>query len=294
MYHAGMQEYQNVIPISRTPDWKNRCPGTAAFVETFDTEDGADESADVLSFQSLREAFVTLRSAETELAKTIPEIELSEEPAPEVPERPDYGMDAGAIAADLEGEEKLLSAGMDYPAVLNVRLETVIEAMLFVGNQENRPLAAGQIAEKLRNVSAGEVDQAVVYLNKHYLERNCPYSIVSEHGGYRMVLRPEFEPVRSNSLRKVRKVRLPQQAIDTLAVVTYRQPVTAEEVQNLRQRPCAAVLNQLVRRNLLKIVREVRDKKPVVCYRTTPQFLELLKIKSLGDIPKADELDYRS
>jgi len=268
---------------------KKRFPGTVAYLETFDTDDDASEPADILSFESLREAFATFRSAETELVKTIPEIELSAEKKPELPEQPDYEMSDASF--DSEDYGSPLPKNTESPVTVGTRLETIIEAMLFVGNRENRPLYADQITEKLRNVSAEEVDQTVVRLNEHYQEQNCPYTIISDHSGYRMILRSEFESVRTNFYGKTRGIRLSQQAIDTLAVVAYRQPITADEIQNIRKRPCSAVLNQLVRRNLLKISREVRNEKNIVRYLTTLRFLELFQIKSLDDIPRVEELD---
>ena len=277
-----MRNKQDIIPIG-----KDKFPGAVAFVETFDTDDDVAESENILSFESLREAFVTLQSAETELPGAKEQ---------EVPERPDYGIDTtiDLVANDWEDEKRLSPPDIESSGVVRTRLETIIEAVLFVGNRENRPIHADQIVEKLRNVSAEEVEQTIAYLNEQYQTRNCPYTIIAERGGYRMVLRSEFEVVRANfSVRKVRETRLTQQVIDTLAVVAYRQPITAEEVQNIRRQPCSAVLNQLVRRNLLKISREVQDKKSVVRYQTTPRFLELFQIKSLDDIPRVDELDYR-
>jgi len=280
-----MREGRDTIPID-----KNRFPGAVAFVETFDTDNDDAEPADILSFELLRKAFVTLQTAETELPV---------EQEPEIPERPDYDVDTtisaiGDTAIDLGGEEERpFLPNTENSVAVSARLETIIEAVLFVGNRENRPLYADPIIEKLRNVSAEEIDQTVVRLNKHYQERNSPYMIISESGGYRMALRPEFESIRANFYGKVRETRLSQQAIDTLAVVAYRQPITAEEIQNIRQQPCTAVLDQLVRRKLLKISREMQDKKRIVRYHTTSRFLELCRIKSLDDIPRADELDYR-
>ena len=262
-----MKDAQNIIPMG-----KNRFPGAVAFVETFDTNEDDAEPADVLSFDSLRDAFAMNSFAE-----------VDEE---EVPDQPDYEIDE---AITLEYEDKVSSSVVEPPITVGARLETIIEAMLFVGNRENRPLAAEQIAEKLRNVSAEEVDRAIDYLNRQYQERDCPYTIVSEGGGYRMVLRAEFESVRVNFYGKVRETRLSQQAIDTLAVVAYRQPITAEEIQTLRRQSCSGILNQLVRRNLLRISREEQDKKSVVHYHTTARFLELFQIKSLDDMPREDE-----
>ena len=287
-----MQRKENTIPIvSKVLEENNRHPGVVAYTETFDTGNDISEQADVLSFESLREAFATLRSAETELARTIPNIESSTKQESASPEQPDYEIDEASV--DFDGYGGALPQNIETSITVDARLETIIEAILFVGNRENRPLNADQIAEKLRNVSAEEVDQTVARLNEHYQERNCPYTIISEHAGYQMILCSEFESVRANFYGKTRETRLSQQAIDTLAVVAYRQPITAEEVQHIRKRPCSAVLSQLVRRNLLKISREKRDKKETVRYHTTSRFLELFQIKSLDDIPKVEELDYR-
>jgi len=287
-----MQHRQDTIPIgTKVPDKRNRFPGAVAYIETFDTSDDISEPADIISFESLREAFATLRSAETELAKTIPEIELSAEKKTNLPEQPDYEIDDEPVEPEDCGSP--LSKNAESPVTVGTRLETIIEAMLFVGNRENRPLDADQIAEKLRNVSSEEVNLTITRLNELYRERNCPYRIISERNGYRMILHSEFESVRSNFYGKIRGTRLSQQALDTLAVVAYRQPITAEEIQNIRKRPCSAVLNQLVRRNLLKINREKQDEKNIVRYLTTSRFLEIFQIKSLDDIPRVDEWDYR-
>jgi segregation and condensation protein B len=284
-------QYEDIIPFRPgTSDERNWFPGAVDFVETFDTEEDGSEPADTLSFESLRQAFAMIQSAESELDRAVPDGELSPERNLDVPERPNYGI---ADASDVEDESGMPSLNAEPMVTVGVRLETVMEAMLFVGNRENRPLDAEQVAEKLRNVSAEDVAQAVVHLNTQYHERDCPYTIISERGGYRMVLRSEFEPVRSNFYGKIRDTRLSPQAIDTLAVVAYRQPITAEEIQNLRQQSCSTVLTQLVRRNLLSTHREGQDKKGAVRYRTTSRFLELLQIPSLDEIPNTEEIDYQ-
>ena len=279
-----MKDDQNRMSLG-----KNLFPGAVDFVEIYDIEEDEAESTGILSFDTLREAFATLHTAEVELAQTISETELAGADSHEHPECPDYDIqDAG-----LEYENDSFFAHTVPPAVMPVSLERIVEAMLFVGNRENRPLATEEIAEKLRNVSAEDIAQAVVLLNEHYQTQNRPYMIISESGGYRMVLRAEFESVRTNFYGKVRETRLSQHAVDTLAVVAYRQPVTAEEISRLRKQSCSGILNQLVRRNLLCVRREIQEKKSVVRYHTTSRFLELLKIKSLEDIPKTDEWDYR-
>ena len=292
VYHSCMQERQDTIPIGNgTPNWKNKFPGSIAFIETVDTDEETSEPADILSFETLREAFATFQTAEKELIQTIPESGGLSGYQPEIPEQPEYEIDDEP--ADSGDDGTTLPHALEHRAAVAPRLETIIEAILFVGNRENQPIAADQIAEPLRNVTAEEVDQAVAHLNERYQERNSPYMIISEQSGYRLSLRSEFESVRANFYGKVRETRLSRQAIDTLAVVAYRQPITAEEIQTLRRQSCAAVLNQMVRRNLLHISRDVQNQKSVLRYSTTSRFLELFRIKSLADIPREDEWDDR-
>ena len=257
-------------------------PGTVDFVEIFDTEDDF-ESGNVLSFETLRQAFATIHSAESELAQTILDIEVAtEEITPQ--ELPNYEIEDVHELDDNTSPNGNPTNDNDIHTNLFVRLDTIVEAILFVGNRENQPFSAEKIAENLRNVSPEEVEQTVASLNNQYEKRNCPYVIVFERDGYQMVLRNEFEHVRSNFYGKTREIRLSQQAIDILAIVAYKQPISLEDIQTFRKQSSSAALNQLVRRNLLTTTQEQGDKKMITLYHTTPRFLKLLNIESLEDI----------
>jgi segregation and condensation protein B len=165
---------------------------------------------------------------------------------------------------------------------------TILEAMLFVGNRTSEPLTPGRAAELMRGVAAGEVADLVDQLNSRYLAGGCPYQIVSEGAGYRMALRREFSAVRAKFFGRIREARLSQAAIDVLAIVAYRQPITAEAVSKLRGRPSGHLIAQLVRRRLLEVQRTAdRPRNPQ--YRTSGRFLQLFGLTSLGDLPQSDE-----
>lgn len=169
---------------------------------------------------------------------------------------------------------------------------SILEAMLFVGDRQNQPLDLAKAADLMRNVSENEARQAVGELNRRYAERRSPYRIVEETGGFRLTLLPEVDSVRERFGAKVREVKLSQKAIDVLAVIAYRQPVTLSEIQS--ERPNAgAVVALLVKRGLVAAETKTVDKKPVQYYRTGERFLKLLGIDSLDDLPIVDEIDYR-
>jgi len=169
---------------------------------------------------------------------------------------------------------------------------TILEAMLFVDNSENRPLPAARAAELMRGVDTSEIHELVRQLNRRYRANRCPYRVVSEGAGYRMVLRPEYFGLRNRFYGRVREARLSQAAIDVLAIVAYRQPLSVDEVNRLRDRPSGHLLAQLVRRRLLAVERSTEGGGKAV-YRTTARFLDFFGLESLADLPQSEEFDHR-
>ena len=167
----------------------------------------------------------------------------------------------------------------------------IVEAMLFVGSPDNRPLTAQEMAEQIRGVEAEEVKQLVEELNQQYAEWKRPYAIVAADGGFRLCLRAEFQPVRERFYGKLKETRLSQAAVEVLAVVAYHEPLTADQVQQLRNAPSGALLSQLVRRELLRMERGA-DKKTPPLYYTTPRFLSLFSLESLDDLPRTQDIDW--
>ncbi len=167
---------------------------------------------------------------------------------------------------------------------------TILEAMLFVGNRDNRPLSPARVAELMRGVEPREIAVLVGQLNGRYAANGCPYQIVNDGPGYQLVLGKAFHPLRNRFYGRIRQARLSQAAIDTLAIVAYQQPLTAEQVNRQRGKPSNHVLSQLVHRGLLRIERK-QGKRRTADYLTTDRFLDLFGLTSLEDLPQSEELD---
>ncbi|MEE8452294.1 MAG: SMC-Scp complex subunit ScpB [Thermoguttaceae bacterium] len=168
--------------------------------------------------------------------------------------------------------------------------QTILEAMLFVGNRENEPLSATRAAQLMRDVEPEEIVTLVDALNRQYASNGCPQVIVHEGSGYRMTLRQAFHAMRNRFYGRIREARLSQAAVDVLAIIAYQQPLTAEDVGRLRGKPSNHLLSQLVRRGLLRIERKEGERK-VARYHTTDRFLALFRLESLNDLPQSEELD---
>jgi segregation and condensation protein B len=172
--------------------------------------------------------------------------------------------------------------------VLSPRM--IVEGMLFVGNSEGGAITNRQMAASMRDVSPTEIDELISELNASYEQAGTPYEIVSAAAGYRMQIRERYDAVRQRFHGRVREAKLTPPAIEVLSVVAYRQPLTSEDVTKIRGSGSRVILNQLVRRGLLRIERpSAAPQKPV--YRTTLRFNQLFRIDSPLDLPSSEDLD---
>lgn len=161
--------------------------------------------------------------------------------------------------------------------------------MLFVGHADGRPLTNRMMAAHIRDVSPQEVDTIIAELNTIYEEHQCCYQIVSDGEGYRMQLRLEHEALSRCLSGRSRQAKLTPQAVEVLSVVAYRQPIAADEVTKVRGSRSDALLNQLIRRGLLKLERAEGHTKPF--FYTTERFNQLLNINSPAELPHSEDLD---
>ena len=168
--------------------------------------------------------------------------------------------------------------------------QTIVEAMLFMGNPNNTPLTSRQVSSLMRGVRPAEIDELVRDMNARYAQDGCPYEIIGDGAGYRMVLREEFGRVRDRFHGRTKEATLSQAAIEVLSVVAYHQPVAGDEVGRLRGANSGALLTQLVRRGLLRMERaEAKPHTPQ--YFTTDRFLRLFGLESLADLPRSEDLE---
>lgn len=175
-----------------------------------------------------------------------------------------------------------------------VTVRGVVEAMLFVGDKENRPLDAQQIADAIRDVSPAEVDTAVNQLNAAYERDEAPYRIEHSPGGYRLNLHKGMQRLSDRVHGRVRAARLSPQALETLSVVAYRQPISSEEIEALRGKGSSAALSQLVRRGLIESAETLPDAEDDAGgpqYQTTDRFLRVFGLSEASQLPRVAELE---
>ena len=161
----------------------------------------------------------------------------------------------------------------------------VVEALLFASDA---PLEADRIREVLDLEHAEAARALVTELSARYEEAGRGLSIMEVGGGYRMVTRPELAPWLVRLARARTKVRLSRPALETLAIIAYKQPVSRPEVDAVRGVNSDGVLDNLLERRLVRIAgRKEAPGRPFI-YETTREFLVAFGLRDLGDLPKVD------
>ncbi len=159
----------------------------------------------------------------------------------------------------------------------------VVEALLFASDT---PLEAERIREVLDLESVEAARELVEELRARYRDRGL--QIVEVGGGYRMITRPEVAPWLVRLARARTKTRLSRPALETLAIVGYKQPVSRPEVDAIRGVNSEAVLENLLERRLIRITgRKDAPGRPYL-FETTREFLVAFGLRDLADLPKVD------
>ena len=108
-----------------------------------------------------------------------------------------------------------------------------------------------------------------------------------------MSLKSEFHRVRNRVFGMgPKEIRLSQDALEVLSLVAYHQPITPKNIDQLRKGNAGSTLRKLLRRELISIERDPKNRKHVE-YQTTPRFLELFGLKNIDELPQADELNFK-
>ncbi len=165
-------------------------------------------------------------------------------------------------------------------------IKSVIEALLFASE---KPLTIEQVKNVLDNLEGQQIRQLIEELRAEYEQSNRGIRITEIAGGFQMVTQPTLA-VFLKKLFKGRHVeRLSKPALETLAIIAYKQPVTKLEVESLRNVNVDGVVKSLLDKDLIRIAgRRKAPGRPFV-FGTTRQFLEYFGLKSLEELPKIEE-----
>jgi segregation and condensation protein B len=210
---------------------------------------------------------------------TAPDAEAPASPATHAVEVPAAPAPAMTVA-------EVMESGPDEPAVSD-HLVAVLEALVFASPE---PITPKQLFKLLDDEPRESVQAALLELERRYEARGGGLQVVQVAGGYQIVTRPELADSVRRMFHERTTQRLSVQALETLAVIAYKQPVTAAEITEIRAVNTSGVIGTLLERGLVRI----SGRKQVVgrpfLYSTTREFLDRFGLRDLADLPKVEDM----
>lgn len=169
----------------------------------------------------------------------------------------------------------------------DAELKRLVEALLF---SSDRPITTRRLAEVCDAEDGHEVRAVVMELQEEYAAANRAFRIEEIAGGFQLLTDPRYAPWLQKLHQRQQEETLSKAALETLAIVAYRQPITRAEVEDIRGVHCGSMLRSLVDKRLIKVTGRSDDLGRPMLYGTTRQFLEAFGLRSLKDLPKRQEL----
>ena len=189
--------------------------------------------------------------------------------------------DIDESTVELEPFDKLVHRSRRLP---ESRVRAILEALLLVSD---RPASVEQLHEAT-GIDRPRLQQALLELSQGMAERAGGLTLVEVAGGWQLRTHPSSVEYVRRFLR-VRPQRLTRAAVETLAIIAYRQPVTRPEIEEIRGVDSAAVVKALLERRLVKILGKKEEVGRPILYGTTREFLEFFALKDLSALPTLHE-----
>jgi segregation and condensation protein B len=165
--------------------------------------------------------------------------------------------------------------------------KNIVESLLFVAEE---PLTIERLTKIISGAQAGQIRQALEELEAEYATRQGGFFLNQVAGGYQFRTRPEhMEWIKR--LLQPKPLHLSKAALETLAIIAYKQPVIRSDIEYIRGVDCGGVLRVLLERKFIRVLgRRELPGRPLI-YATTKHFLEIFGLKNLEDLPTPKEIE---
>jgi segregation and condensation protein B len=168
-----------------------------------------------------------------------------------------------------------------------IPLKGILEALLFVADE---PLSLNRLSE-----ITGETKQAIKdsleQLRSEYVKKNRGFQLREIAGGYRLYTHPAYAPYIEKLVLSSDFRRLTQASLETLAIIAYKQPLTRQEIGEIRGVNAEAVISSLLEKGLIEEAGKKDAPGQPILYRTSRAFLEAFGMKGLDDLPPIEEFE---
>ncbi len=176
--------------------------------------------------------------------------------------------------------------------MVSSELKAIVESVIFASEEE---IGSRQIKEIIDSsglrISVAEIEETVKDLNDEYRKEGRAFEIMSVAGGFSYATRKDYSRFVGKLYEEKQRKKLSQSAIETLSIIAYKQPITRNEIEFVRGVNVDYIVNSLLERDLITIHGRADSPGRPILYGTTKNFLKVLGLNSLEDLPKLKEIN---
>ncbi len=167
-------------------------------------------------------------------------------------------------------------------------VKRIVEALLFAVQE---PISVRKISEIVEGTEAKEIREVIQQLREEYDTHDMVFQIEEIANGFQLLSRPEYHEWISKIRKKSSESKLSQQALETLSIIAYKQPIIRADIEAIRGVQSGQMIRTLVEKSLVKITGRDEVLGRPLLYGTTTKFLDHFGLKSIKDLPKVEDLE---
>ncbi len=167
-------------------------------------------------------------------------------------------------------------------------IKPIVESLLFAAEE---PVSLRKLTDIIEGVDSLEIQEAITQLKSDYDVQGRSFQIEEIAGGYQLFTRPEYYEWIAKLRKKSGETKLSQAALETLAIIAYKQPILRANLEAIRGVQSGQIIRLLMEKDLVKVVGRDESLGHPLLYGTTKKFLEYFGLKDIKDLPKIEELE---
>jgi len=167
-------------------------------------------------------------------------------------------------------------------------IKPIIESLIFAAEE---PITLRKLVDIIGDIDSAQVLEAITQLKNDYETQGRSFQIEEIAGGYQLFTKPEYYEWIAKLRKKSGETKLSQAALETLAIIAYKQPILRADLESIRGVQSGQIIRLLMEKDLVKVVGRDESLGHPLLYGTTKKFLEYFGLKDLKDLPKIEELE---
>lgn len=166
-------------------------------------------------------------------------------------------------------------------------IKPIVESLVFAAEE---PITLRKLTDIIEGVDSVQIQEAITQLKNDYDMQGRAFQIEEIAGGYQLFTKPEYYEWIAKLRKKTGETKLSQAALETLAIIAYKQPILRANLEAIRGVQSGQIIRLLMEKDLVKVVGRDESLGHPLLYGTTKKFLEYFGLNDIKDLPKIEEL----